>query len=106
MIYISGRITKNKNWEKDFQKAEEYLVKLGFSKYEIKNPLNLDKESKEIWGNNPTYVQYMIHDIHELIFCTDIYMLRGWWRSKGARLERHIAKVLGLGIIYQKRCDK
>jgi hypothetical protein len=33
-------------------------------------------------------------------------MLRGWWRSKGARLERHIAKVLGLGIVYQKRGDK
>lgn len=101
MIYISGRITGNKNWEKQFQQAENYLNKLGFM--EIKNPLNLDKESKEIWGDNPSCVQYMIHDIHELIFCSDIYMLRGWWRSKGARLERHIAKVLGLGIVYQKR---
>lgn len=37
MIYISGRITGNKNWEKDFQQAEEYLKKLGFM--EIVNPL-------------------------------------------------------------------
>lgn len=105
MIYISGRITKNKNWKEQFQQAENYLLKLGFSKYQIKNPLNMEKETEEVW-KNPIYVQYMIHDIHELIFCTDIYMLKGWWRSKGARLERHIAKVLGLGIVYQKRGDK
>jgi hypothetical protein len=105
MIYISGRITGNKNWKEQFQQAEDYLLKLGFSKYQIKNPLNMAKEAEEVW-KNPTYVQYMIHDIHELIFCTDIYMLRGWWRSKGAKLERHIAKVLGLGIVYQKRGDK
>jgi hypothetical protein len=48
----------------------------------------------------------MRNDIKHLINCDDIYMLRGWWRSKGARLERHIAKVLGLGIVYQKRGDK
>ena len=106
MIYISGRITGNKNWKEDFQKAEEFLLSLGFSNYEIKNPLDLAEESKEIWGDNSTYAQYMINDIHELIFCTDIYMLRGWWRSKGARLERHVAKVLGMKIIYQKRGDK
>lgn len=105
MIYISGRITGNKNWRFDFQKAEDYLVSCGMSKHEIKNPLNMENEVEEVW-ENPTYAQYMIHDIHELIFCNQIYMLRGWWRSKGARLERHIAKVLGMKIIYQKRGDK
>lgn len=45
-------------------------------------------------------------DIKELIFCNSIYMLRGWWRSKGARLERHIAKVLGMKIIYQKEVEE
>lgn len=104
MIYISGRITGNKHWKEDFQKAEDYL-KVRY-KGKIINPLQLDKESQEIWGKNPTYAQYMVHDIHELIFCNTIYMLRGWRRSKGARLEHHIAKVLGLKIIYQKRGGK
>ena len=104
MIYISGRITGNKSWKEDFQKAEDYLK--GRTEEGIINPLQLDKESQEIWGKNPTYVQYMIHNIHELIFCNSIYMLRGWRRSKGARLEHHIAKVLGMKIIYQKRGDK
>lgn len=104
MIYISGRITKNKHWKEDFQKAEDYLEKNCLD--EIVNPLSLDKKTQEIYGANPTYQEYMINDIYNLIFCDKIYMLRGWWRSKGARLERHIAKVLGMKIIYQKRKDK
>lgn len=100
MIYISGRITGNKNWKKQFQQAEDYLLKLGF--VEIINPLKLESQVTI----KKTYVNYMRNDIKHLINCDDIYMLRGWWRSKGARLERHIAKVLGLGIVYQKRGDK
>ena len=100
MIYISGRITGNKNWEKQFQEAENYLNKLGI--YTVVNPLKLEKQLTI----KKTYINYMRNDIKHLINCSDIYMLRGWWRSKGARLERHIAKVLGLGIVYQKRGDK
>lgn len=103
MIYISGRITGNKNWKEQFQQAEEHLKSKGYKV--IINPLNLDEQvNKEI--KNPTYIDYMKQDIEILILCDEIYMLRGWWRSKGARLERHIAKVLGLGIVYQKRGDK
>lgn len=101
MIYISGRITKNKNWKEDFLKAEDYLKKKYMFK-EIVNPLKLESQITI----KKTYVNYMRNDIKSLIYCTHIYMLRGWWRSKGARLERHIAKVLGLGIIYQRRGDK
>lgn len=104
MIYISGRITGNENWQDDFQQAEDYLVKeAGIQKEFIRNPLHMVKEAKDVWCTaTPSYAQYMIHDTHELIFCNQIYMLRGWWRSKGARLEWHIAKVLGLKIVYQK----
>ena len=100
-IYISGRITGNKNWKKQFQQAEDFLLKLGFEKNEICNPLKLSAALGET-----SYINYMRNDIKHLINCSDIYMLRGWRRSKGARMERHIAKVLGLGIVYQKRGDK
>lgn len=103
MIYISGRITGNKNWQEQFQKAEEYLKSKGYKV--IINPLNLAEQvNKEI--KNPIYIDYMKQDIEILTLCDEIYILRGWWRSKGARLERHIAKVLGMKIIYQKRGDK
>lgn len=105
MVYLSGRITGNKKWKEQFQEAEDFLLKLGFEKEEICNPLHL-AESVEKTIKNPSYMHYMTNDIKHLMRCTDIYMLRGWWRSKGARLERHIAKVLGLEIIYQRRGDK
>jgi hypothetical protein len=108
MIYISGRITGNKHWKEDFQKAEDYWRKIVADEYII-NPLHLDKETErkcEECEEKATYKDYMITDIRELVLCDSIYMLRGWWRSKGARLEHHIAKVLGLEIIYQKRGDK
>lgn len=103
MIYISGRITGNNNWQSDFQKAEDYLKD---KKYKIViNPLCLEEQvKKEV--KNPTYTDYMKQCIEILILCDEIYMLRGWRRSKGARLEHHIAKVLGMKIIYQKRKDK
>jgi hypothetical protein len=106
MIYISGRITGNKNWEEQFHEAECYLIKKYYDE-KIINPLCLDENTKKVFKTeNPTYKQYMINDIKHLIKCTHIYMLRGWWRSKGARLERHIAKVFGMKIMYQKRGEK
>lgn len=109
MIYISGRITGNENWRFDFQKAENYLISKGYED-EIVNPLDLDKIAElncKKLNKVPTYKDYMITDIDYLSnYCDRIYMLRGWWRSKGARLEHHIARVLGMKIIYQKRGDK
>lgn len=104
MIYISGRITRNKNWKEQFQQAEDFLTFVSHD--DIVNPLQLDKETQGVYGANPTYAQYMLTDISKLIYCDKIYMLCGWWRSRGARLERRIAKVLGMKVIYQKRSDK
>lgn len=109
IIYISGRITGNKNWKKQFQQAEDYLISKGYYKDLIINPLGLDKITElncKRLNKVPTYKDYMITDIDCLNWCDTIYMLRGWWRSKGARLEHHIARVLGMKIIYQKRGDK
>lgn len=106
MIYISGRISGNKNWKKDFELGEEQAVeelkKLGYEERTVVNPLRL--EDKLPAGSK--YKDYMINDIFNLVECSMIYMLRGWWRSRGARLEWHIAKVLGLKIMYQKRKNK
>ena len=103
MIYISGRITGNKKWQSDFKSAENFLISLGYEEKGIINPLDIDNlVQKET--ENPTYKNYMVKDIMFLTkYCDSIYMLRGGWRSKGARLEYHIAKVLGLKIFYQKK---
>lgn len=104
MTYISGRITKNKHWQEDFLNAENYLKKKNPHDVII-NPLRIDKVVQRTF-TNPKYQDYILFDIKALITCNYIYMLRGWWRSRGARLEYHIAKMLGLEIIFQKRGDK
>jgi hypothetical protein len=45
----------------------------------------------------------MVEDIRQLMTCDAIYMLKGWEKSKGASLEHHIAKELGLEIYYDRK---
>ena len=47
----------------------------------------------------PTYTEYMREDIKILARCNAICMLPGWKRSKGARLEYRIAKILNMQIM-------
>lgn len=41
----------------------------------------------------------MRNDITQLMTCNRIVLLNGWWNSRGARLERHIAEHLGMEIV-------
>lgn len=103
MIYISGRISGNKNWQRDFLNAEKFLIeKKGYRKVDIVNPIDLSKivENKM---TKPSYNDYMRFDIDVLTKCDSIFLMKWWWLSRGARLERHIAKVFGLKIINTRK---
>ena len=104
MIYISGRISGNKHWKEQFKKAEDYLVYHGYETHEIINPLVLEDIVLEK-NKNASYADFMKTYIRMLMTCNEIFMLQGWRRSKGAKLEHHIAVTLGIKIIYQKRGD-
>lgn len=90
-IYISGKITGNKNFLCDFLNAENKLKTL-YPEAKIINPINTIGDS---------WCDYMKQDIIKLLNCSAIYMLKGWRRSKGARLEYRIAKALEFKIIYE-----
>lgn len=92
-IYISGRITRNPHYIQDFQKAEEQLKLSGF---EVVNPTKVVPLDE-----NKTWRDYMKDDIKTLVDCEAIYMLAGWWRSRGARLEHHIANKLKMAVYYE-----
>ncbi len=68
----------------------------GLGKHVI-NPAEINPDPAAGWQ------QCMREDIRELVTCDEIVMLQGWENSKGATLEHHIAKTLGLKVIYLMR---
>lgn len=75
-----------------FHAAAQKLRGMGF---EVVNPaeLNPDAEAK-----GHTWATCMRVDIKALMECDHIFMLPGWRASRGAKLEHHIAKSLGMTI--------
>lgn len=94
-IYISGKITGDPNYKEKFAAAEQEIKDGVEVKANIINPAKLPADKK-------TWLEYMQRDIKLLMDCDAIFMMKGWRHSKGARLERYIAKALGLVIIYEK----
>ena len=93
-VYISGKITgmPMDEVEKLFEKAEREMRKC-FD--DVLSPLWIPVNQ-----NNPEWRHYMIEDIKVLVDCDAIYMISNWKESRGAILEHHIAKELGMNIIY------
>lgn len=92
-IYISGKITGiEEEAEKLFSEAEKRLKRKG---YEVVNPIKLPHEHDGAWHS------FMQEDIQELLMCDEVYMLRNWVDSKGAKLEHDIAVNNGLKVIYE-----
>lgn len=89
-IYISGKITGDKNYKYKFKVIEEYLIRAG---YTVMNPaiLPLGFEHEE----------YMKICVAMLEVCDAIYMLTDWEDSKGAKEEYEIAKSLGKEILFE-----
>lgn len=98
-----------------FDEAEEHLLSLG---YEVVSPAQLDREAgfdESTWPVDPDYDWkdlskisggFTLHetiqrDLDALKQCTGIYMLDGWENSTGAKAELHLAKWLGLDVLYQ-----
>ena len=92
-IYISGSITRDPDYRAHFARAEE---KLRRQRLHVFNPAKNEPDPDKTWTD------YMKHDIRQLLDCSAIYLLKGWRKSKGARLEYRIAKALGLIIMREQ----
>ncbi len=87
-IYISGVITKNKNYRQQFEKAQKQLEALGF---EVINPAAVSAALPPL-----PYAAYMRICSTLLMEADAICMLKGWERSYGAAAEFELARALGL----------
>lgn len=86
MIYISGPMSNCENLNREeFQRVEDPLKAKGHS---VINPHKLGHKTDN-------WITCMKTDIVALMECDSIYMLKGWHKSKGAKLELFIAMALG-----------
>lgn len=95
-IYISGPISglPLETVYNNFTNAEVQLLEQG---YEVVNPLNNGLPS------NATWEEHMRADLKLLLDCDAIYMLEGWEKSRGARIEYALAIDLKMDIQYQHK---
>lgn len=101
MIYIAGKITGVKNYNKDeFYCMEACLLSRDIPVF---NPL---RNSFEIAKKRGVPIEQLSREeiirinIKELLQCSNIIMLRGWDNSRGAILEREIAEETGIRVHY------
>lgn len=93
-VYISGAIAHHDLEERRraFGHAESYLSIIG---YEPVNPFNNGLSQDAHW------MKHMRADIRLLLDCDYIYMLKGWEKSKGAKLELDVASSCGIEVVIE-----
>jgi nucleoside 2-deoxyribosyltransferase len=89
-VYIAGPMTgyPDLNFPTFHRVAARYRAK----GLEVVNPAEINSDPAAGW------VDCMRNDIRELVTCDAIVLLPGSERSKGASLELHIARALGMGV--------
>jgi hypothetical protein len=105
-VYIAGPMSGmiDLNFPAFHAAAAEYRKRGAF----VINPAEMNGGDAEIYHTEKmTAEQYHAHwvkcmkkDINALMTCDAIVMLPGWQKSRGAKLEHHIARNLGLTITY------
>lgn len=93
-VYISGAIAHYDLEERKatFQAAATHLRAQG---YEPVNPFENGLPQPGDWR------EHMRVDIGMLLECQYIYMLKGWWVSKGAKLELDVATSCGIKPMFE-----
>lgn len=105
-VYISGRMTGVKDFEEIFQIAEERIIQLGG---EPVNPVKIEHNqsiyenvAKLVGEEEANWPAYIIRDLVYLLACDYIFLLPGWTRSFGAKIEFFFAVKMGLQVMC---CD-
>jgi hypothetical protein len=99
-VYISGPIEKDPDHAEKFAAA---FVEISRAGHNPVSPVDTGRALKYRMGREPTWQEYMREDIKALMDCDGIFMLDGWNRSKGARVEKELAEELEIKQITLER---
>lgn len=93
LVYLSGPISGDPEYEEKFRAAEEALTSDGCT---VLNPAKLSEAFPGLSER-----QYLQLAITLVTFADAVYMMNCWERSKGACIEYLLAKQSGKRIMYQ-----
>lgn len=101
IFYLSGPMSGLPEYNYPaFDRAAERLRAKG---YTVVTPTEVGPNLEAKYGAERfslSYQQYVSANIIALLDCNAIILLPGWRNSRGAKLERHIAMVLGFDEFY------
>lgn len=99
-VYISGGIT-GKEWLQAWSRFRKAQERLEGKDIRVINPMDIAD-----WGLSwPTYMQ-IAFTILTSGQVDGIYMLKGWYDSHGACLERYYARMSGVPVYYEDPNDR
>jgi len=91
-IYIAGKVTGDPDYKKKFIKAEDALYDAGYEPFNPAASISCNEE----WQNA------MKKAIRLMMSCDGVALLPDWKKSKGAKIEAKIAKMIDLPIMPLK----
>lgn len=113
-VYIAGPVTGHDDWEEKFKAAEEQIknpmffgdkcstkvlseiyYEYGEYKIEVVSPRTFSRPDVGWWRN-------MVTCLWKLLFCSNVYFLKGWNTSRGAKKEHRFAMFLGKNMFYEE----
>lgn len=102
-FYIAGPMTGLPEY--NYPAFEEAASRLRRRGRDVVSPHELYDELPEERGSLPWW-EYLQRGIEALTSCTDIIMLDGWAKSRGARLEHHVALGLGMAVYTYRQVTR
>lgn len=91
-IYVAGPMTGYP--ELNFPAFHAAAAALREAGHHVENPAEINADPNAAW------LDCMRADIARLVTCDAVYMLPGWERSRGARIEQQLAAGLGLDVLH------
>lgn len=90
-IYVAGPMTGLPHL--NFPAFHAAAAELRAAGHHVENPAEINADPNAAWSD------CMRADIARLVTCDAVHVLPGWENSRGASLEVHIARALGIEVI-------